>query len=218
MEINYAPHSIGENALMATLALPPGPHAAYLFDLDGTVADSMPLHYLSWSEAVAEYGGTFPEPLFYQMGGIPLLRTVELLNQRFGTDMAPADVVRRKESLYLDRLIHLKPVASVLPIIEEQSGKIPFAIVSGSPRVSIEATLARLGLAHHFPVIVGAEDYLHGKPDPEPFLKAAALLGVEPGNCLVFEDADAGIASAVAAGMPYVRIPQSRASGEPEVQ
>ena len=208
---------------MAALTLPPGPHAAYLFDLDGTVADSMPLHYLSWSEAVAEHGGTFPEALFYQMGGIPLLRTVELLNERYGTAMIPAEVVRRKESLYLDRLTHLKPVASVLAIIEAHSGKIPFAIVSGSPRASIHATLARLGLAHHFPVIVGAEDYVHGKPHPEPFLTAAALLGVEPGACLIFEDADAGITSAIAAGMAYVRIPQPRGvseprSGMPEVQ
>ncbi len=89
------------------------------------------------------------------------------------------------------------------------------AIVSGSPRASIEATLARLGLAHHFAAIVGAEDYTRGKPDPEPFLKAAALLGIEPGKCLVFEDADAGIASAEAAGMPYVRVPQPTLADEP---
>ena len=73
------------------------------------------------------------------------------------------------------------------------------------------------------PVIVGAEDYVHGKPHPEPFLTAAALLGVEPGACLIFEDADAGITSAIAAGMAYVRIPQPRGvseqgSGMPEVQ
>jgi HAD superfamily hydrolase (TIGR01509 family) len=192
-----------------SLSLPAGPHAAYLFDLDGTVADSMPLHYVSWARAVEEFGGHFPEALFYQMGGIPLPRTVELLNERFGTTMDPAKVVPRKEGLYLSMLSDLKPIPAVLAIVEAQAGKIPFAIVSGSPRASIFATLNTLGLLHYFPVIVGAEDYTHGKPDPEPFLKAAELLGVDPKQCLVFEDAEAGIQSAIAAGMDFVRIPQT---------
>jgi HAD superfamily hydrolase (TIGR01509 family) len=191
----------------SSLVLPPGPHTAFLFDLDGTVADSMPLHFVAWSQAIAEHGGQFPKPLFYQMGGIPLLRTVELLNERFNTTMDPATVVHRKESLYLEMLDQLQPVASVLAIIHEYAGKIPFAIVSGSPRASIHSTLTTLNLLDYFPVIVGAEDYTHGKPNPEPFLKAATLLGVPPETCLVFEDADAGIASAQAAGMQYVRIP-----------
>ncbi len=190
------------------LILPPGPHEAYLFDLDGTVADSMPLHFLSWSQAVREHGGQFPEPLFYQLGGIPLPRTVEILNERFGTAMVPAGVVHRKEALFHTMLDRVQPVASVLRVIERNAGRVPFAIVSGSPRATIHNTLATLGLAHFFPVIVGAEDYLHGKPAPEPFLKAASLLGVAPETCLVFEDANAGIESAKAAGMAWVRVPQ----------
>ena len=192
------------------LILPAGAYAAYLFDLDGTVADSMPIHFIAWSQAVREHGGHFPEPLFYQMGGIPLLRTVELLNERFQTEMHPEAVVHRKESLYLTMLDQLRPVASVLKVIEDNAGRIPYAIVSGSPRASIQSTLTKLGLVHHFPVVVGAEDYTHGKPDPEPFLKAAALLGIPPGRCLVFEDAEAGIASAKAAGMDFVQVPQSQ--------
>ena len=196
---------------MTALTLPPGPHEAYLFDLDGTVADSMPLHFIAWTKAVLEHGGQFPEPLFYEMGGIPLHRTVELLNERFGSAMHPPTVVSRKEALYLDMLAELKPVASVLAVIEANHGRLPYAIVSGSPRASIDATLSVLGLHHYFPIIVGAEDYTRGKPDPEPFLTAARLLGVVPERCLVFEDADAGIASAAAAGMEYVRVP-SRAN------
>lgn len=191
------------------LVLPDGDYAAYLFDLDGTVADSMPLHFVAWSKAIEEHGGQFPKPLFYEMGGIPLPRTVELLNERFGTAMDPAAVVHRKESLYLTMLDEVQPVASVLKVIEENAGRIPFAIVSGSPRNSIVKTLAVLGLAGYFQVIVGAEDYTRGKPSPEPFLRAAELLGVKAERCLVFEDAEAGIQAAVAAGMDCVRIPQS---------
>lgn len=191
------------------LLLPPGDFKAYLFDLDGTVADSMPLHFLSWTQAVTEAGGQFPEDLFYELGGVPLPRTVEILNERFGTHMPVMETVHRKESLYLEQLEHLTPVASVLEHIREAHGRIRFAIVSGSPRASIVGTLNRLGLSDCFPVLVGAEDYTHGKPSPEPFLVAAEKLGVAPKDCLVFEDADAGIASAEAAGMQWVRVPRT---------
>ena len=191
------------------LQLPQGAYSAYLFDLDGTVADSMPLHYRSWQAAVAEHGGTFPDELFYAWGGIPLHRTVEMLNERLGYKLSPDEVVRRKEELYFALLPELKPVAAVLACVEAEHGRIPFAIVSGSPRASIHRTLETLGLVDRFAVIVGAEDYTHGKPHPEPFLTAAARLGVPAHECLVFEDADAGIASAEAAGMDWVRVPPS---------
>ena len=192
------------------LVLPEGPFAAFLFDLDGTVADSMPLHYVSWRKAVEEAGGQFPEDVFYELGGIPLPRTVEILNERYGTAMAPAAVVARKEGLYLGMLDRLTPVGPVLRVMETWVGRVAFAIVSGSPRASIDGTLARLGLEAYFPVVVGAEDYREGKPAPEPFLTAAARLGVAPEQCLVFEDAEAGVQSAEAAGMQWVRIVPKR--------
>ncbi len=189
------------------LAIPSGPFRAYLFDMDGTVADTMPLHYLSWVQAVKEQGGHFPEELFYQLGGVPLPRTVEILNERFGLRMPPQKTAERKEALYIENLKEVAPVASVLHYVERDHGRIPFAIVSGSPRATIVHTLTMMGLLDRFDVLVGAEDYTHGKPHPEPFLTAAARLGVEPGGCLVFEDAEAGIESATAAGMQSVRVP-----------
>lgn len=195
---------------MDSLLLPAGDFKAYLFDMDGTVADTMPLHFLSWTQAVEEAGGNFPEDLFYAWGGVPLLGVVRNLNRHFGYSLDPAAVAHRKESLYLSMLDQVTPVASVLEHIHAQHGKIPFAIVSGSPRESIRRTLTTLNLLDYFPVIVGAEDYTHGKPDPEPFLTAAQRLNVPPANCLVFEDADAGIRSAEAAGMQWVRVPFER--------
>jgi len=192
------------------LAIPLKPYRAYLFDLDGTVADSMPLHLRSWQQAVEEHGGHFPIDLFYEWGGMPLVKSVELLNERFGYRMIPADVVRRKEQLYYELLPELEPIHSVLAHVLKQHGRIPLAIVSGSPCAGIHNTLTRLGLLDRFDVLIGSEDYTHGKPHPEPFLTAAARLNVAPADCLVFEDADAGIASAEAAGMDWVRVPVSR--------
>ena len=189
------------------LPIPDGNFRAYLFDLDGTVADSMPLHLVSWQQATRDFGGSFPEDLFWQWGGIPLPKTVQMLNERFGYHMRPQEVVDHKEQLYLTMLDQLRPIDSVVAHVARQRGHLPMAIVSGSPRLTVLRTLETLGLADAFQVIVAAEDYTHGKPDPEPFLNAARLLDVSPADCLVFEDAEAGIQSAQAAGMPWVRVP-----------
>jgi HAD superfamily hydrolase (TIGR01509 family) len=189
------------------LPIPSGTFRAYLFDLDGTVADSMPLHLITWQQAARDFGGTFPEDLFWQWGGIPLPKTVEMLNERFGYTMDPAVVVPHKEQLYLQMIDRVHPIASVAAHVALQRGKLPMAIVSGSPRLTIERTLEALHLRDAFDAVVAAEDDTHGKPHPEPFLRAAELLHIPPADCLVFEDADAGIQAAQAAGMQWVRVP-----------
>jgi beta-phosphoglucomutase family hydrolase len=194
------------------LLLPAGEFKAYLFDLDGTVADSMPLHFRAWTQAVNDAGGAFPEDVFYELGGVPIVRVVEILNERYGYTMPAEQVAHKKEELYLTLIHEVQPVASVVAHVKAMHGKIPLAIVSGSPRASIESTLRTLGLSEYFDTLVGAEDYKRGKPDPEPFLTAAARLGVEPKDCLVFEDADAGIAAAKAAGMHWVHVPRTSLS------
>ena len=195
------------NIAAEALPIPDRPFGAYLFDLDGTIADSMPLHLTSWQQAVREHGGDFPEELFWAWGGMPLPRTVEMLNERFGYHMSAPEVVHRKEQLYLEMLDRVRPVASVAAHISAQHGRIPLAVVSSSPRLSIVRTLTTLHLLDCFDTIVSAEDYTHGKPDPEPFLTAAQKLNVPPADCLVFEDADLGIQAAEAAGMSWVRVP-----------
>ena len=190
------------------LELPAGEFRAYLFDLDGTVADTMPQHFIAWTESLADYGASLSESLFYEMGGVPPLKVVSMLNERFGYTLDPETVVADKEVRFLSNIGDVQPIASVLAHIVAQQGRIPMAIVSGSPRDNVEKTLAVLGLTDRFDALVCAEDYTHGKPDPEPFLTAAKLLHVAPEHCLVFEDADAGIASAKAAGMQWVRVPQ----------
>jgi beta-phosphoglucomutase family hydrolase len=191
------------------LTLPAGPFRAYLFDMDGTIADSMPLHYIAWKQALAEYGcPLFPEDLFYSWGGMPVREIVATLNQRHSLSMPIEEVAHRKEGLYYELLPQLTAVPEVLEQIEEAHQRIPFAVVSGSTRESVTKSLDVLGLRDKFVVLVCAGDYKNAKPDPEPFLLAAKKLNVPPASCLVFEDTAMGIQAATAAGMQSVRILQ----------
>jgi HAD superfamily hydrolase (TIGR01509 family) len=188
------------------LNLPPGPFRAYLFDCDGTIADSMPLHYIAWKKALGEWGCTFPEDIFYAWGGKPAAKIISDLNEMQGLNMPVESLAEHKENLYFSLLPELKPIPEVLEIIQAQHGQIPFAVVSGGRRNSVTSSLTTLGLVDRFETIVGAEDYEHGKPAPDAYLIAAARLGIAPKDCLVFEDTDMGIEAATAAGMASVKV------------
>ncbi len=181
------------------LKLPTGPFAAYLFDCDGTIADSMPLHYRAWKQALGEWNCEFKEDMFYAWGGMPVAEIIATLNRQQGLNMPVEAVSKRKESLYFALLPQLNAVPEVLEHIENAHGRIPFAVVSGSTRDSVTASLASLNLLDRF--------YKQSKPDSEGFLLAASRLGVNPKDCLVFEDTEMGIQAATAAGMASVKVP-----------
>ena len=134
---------------------------------------------------------------------------IATLNEERGLNMPVKDVSRRKEELYFESLPQLKAVPEVLEHIEASHGRIPLAVVSGSARDSVTASLKMLKILDRFDTLVCAGDYQKSKPDPEPFLIAAQRLGIAPEDCLVFEDTDLGIQAATAAGMASVRVPQS---------
>ncbi|HEX4380693.1 MAG TPA: HAD-IA family hydrolase [Candidatus Acidoferrum sp.] len=189
------------------LKLPAGKFAAYLFDCDGTIADSMPLHYIAWKQALGKWNCEFDEQLFYAWGGMPTSEIIATLNKRDGLEMVVETVCTEKENLYYKLLPQLKAVAEVVEHIEAQHRRIPFAVVSGGTRESVVASLTAVNLLDRFDVLVCAGEYKKGKPDPEPFLLAAEKLGVNPKDCLVFEDTEMGIQAATAAGMASVRVP-----------
>ncbi|NLU77708.1 HAD-IA family hydrolase [Micromonospora sp. HNM0581] len=192
------------------LPLPTGEFQAYLFDCDGTIVDSMPQHYTAWRDTLDRWGCAFPEDLFYAWAGRPTTDIVVALNERHGLDMPVATVVAHREARFQQLLPAATGIPGVLRHIDDAHGRIPFAVVSGSTREAVTASLEALGILDRFDVLVCAGDYSRPKPDPEPFLRAAELLGVPPASCLVFEDADLGIAAATAAGMAAVRVPQPR--------
>jgi beta-phosphoglucomutase family hydrolase len=190
------------------LEIPAGIFHAYLFDCDGTIADSMPLHYIAWKKALAEWNCDFDQRLFYSWGGKPVRKIIADLNELHGVQMPVEALAARKEAFYLELLPQLKAIPAVLEQILAQYGRIPLAVVSGSRRDSVIGSLTALGILDKFDTLVCAEDYVHGKPAPDCFLLAAERLGVEPANCLVFEDTALGIEAATAAGMTSVLVPQ----------
>ena len=188
------------------LPLPPGEFKAYLFDCDGTVVDSMPLHYLAWRRALDAFSVDFPEELFYEWGGKPVEEILRDLSRAQGIQL-PVETASIKEGYFHEALPQLTVVAEVLEHIEHSHGRIPFAIVSGGGRESVERSLAQLGLLARFETLVCAEDYTRAKPNPEPYLLAAERLRIAPAHCLVFEDTQLGVDAAVAAGMSWVKVP-----------
>jgi beta-phosphoglucomutase-like phosphatase (HAD superfamily) len=189
------------------LKLPDGRFEAYLFDCDGTIADSMPLHYLAWKAALGKWNCPFEEELFYAWGGKPTDEIISDLNKIHGLKMPVEDVAHQKEELYYELLPQLKVVPEVLEHIDARYGQIPYAVVSGGRLPAVTASLTALGLMDRFDTMVCAGDYEKSKPNPEPFLLAAKRLGVPPEACLVFEDTEMGIQAATAAGMASVRVP-----------
>lgn len=190
------------------LALPEGDFKAYLFDCDGTIVNSMPLHYKAWTRILAEYNCPFPETLFYSWGGRPIREIFASLNEMHGLRMPIEELATRKEAHYYSILHELEAVPEVLEHIHDAHGRVPFAVVSGSARDSVVKSLDTLKILDRFETLVCAGDYENAKPHPEPFLLAAKRLGVAPEDCIVFEDTDMGIEAATAAGMASVRILQ----------
>lgn len=189
------------------LPIPAGTFRAYLFDCDGTIVDSMPLHYIAWKTSLAEYNCVYEEKLFYAWGGRPIREIIRLLNEMQGLDLPIDEVAEKKEALYHQLLPQLQGIPEVIEHIDAQHGRIPFAVVSGSRRSSVVGSLSVLGLLDKFDTLVCAEDYERGKPAPDGFLLAAERLGVAPSECLVFEDTELGIEAATAAGMASVKVP-----------
>lgn len=195
------------NPYSFSLELPPGDFDAFIFDCDGTLADTMPTHFKAWQIALGKAASDFPEAMFYELGGVPTARIVEILNERHGYSMPVAETVAHKEALFLELSVQVAAIEPVVALARQWHGRKPLAVASGDHRRIVLNTLKALGIGHLFQTVVCSEDYLRGKPHPDPFLEAARRLGVTAERCLVFEDTQTGIQAATAAGMASVLVP-----------
>jgi beta-phosphoglucomutase-like phosphatase (HAD superfamily) len=194
----------------AALLIPDREFGAYIFDCDGTLADTMPLHYRAWTRLVTELGGSFPEELFYESGGKPTVQILRMLRDEHGLKVDDVErAAERKETYFLEMLPEVKPIEPVIAIARRWYGIKPLAVASGGVRTQIEQTLDALGIRSLFSAVVCVEDYARGKPFPDPFLEAAKRLNVIAADCVAFEDSPLGVQAAVAAGMECVFVPRA---------
>ncbi len=178
---------------------------ALLFDCDGTLVDSMPIHVDAWQVTLRDYGVDLPKSFIDARAGMPTEKIVEQMNIEFGVSH-PVKIVKEKEARYVARINEVEPVDVVLATAEAHRGRLPMAVASGSVRSIVKLSLETVGALHLFPVLVTADDPIPGKPAPDIFLEAARQLHVEPAKCHVFEDGDQGIAAARTAGMTWTDV------------
>ena len=198
------------------LDIPPGDFAGYIFDLDGTLVDTMPLHYRAWDAAMRGVGLRCPldEDLFYSLGGVPTRRVAELIAKHYGLTIEVEHVFQTKERLFTEIRSDAKLIEPVAAFARRVAKSHPVSIASGGTTDIVHPMLKLTGLAEIFPVVVTADDVVHGKPAPDMFLLAAKRMGVEPDRCLVFEDAEPGMRAAEAAGMQWVRVASRNSGGQ----
>ncbi|ODA32843.1 HAD family hydrolase [Planctopirus hydrillae] len=180
---------------------------AIIFDCDGTLGDSMPMHYVAWVETLTPYGATMSEDEFYAMGGWPTKIVAQTMLDRFDIKTDLGTMVKHKEKLFVQKLSEVPPVPQVVEVVHYYHGKIPLAVATGGlPEVCL-GVLKSIGLSPKlFNTIVTCEDVQSHKPEPEIFLEAARRLNVPPDRCIVFEDVDPGIEAARRAGMVSIDV------------
>lgn len=193
------------------LNIPAGDFAGFVFDLDGTLIDTMPLHYRAWSEAMKRAGLTtvLNEDLFYSFGGVPTHRVAQLFGEHYKLPLNADKVTVEKEALYLKLLPEVKPIKPVVDFLKRMAPTHPCAIATGgNPEIALPAIEAA-GLTKYFKAVITPCDVPpgRGKPEPDMFLLAAERMGVPAKKCLAFEDAEPGMRAARAAGMQVVHVP-----------
>lgn len=174
---------------------------ALIFDLDGTLADTMPVHFMAYKIMLSKYGIDYTYEMFMSLAGVPAVGTIEKINEIFGTSLNPEEVGHAKEAEY-EKIMHkMKPIDPVVDLVKKYQGKLPMAVGTGGYHRLAWKTLEIIGLDKYFDILVSAEDVVNHKPHPDTFLRCAELMEVKPEDCQVFEDGEPGMKAAKAAGM-----------------
>jgi beta-phosphoglucomutase family hydrolase len=174
---------------------------ALIFDLDGTLSDSLPVHLATWNLVGEKYGFVFDPQIIHEMTGRPTIEFAQRVVEQYGLNADPHELVRVKQQAFWSMANLLQPIDEVVSVVKENYGRIPMCVGTGAGRKSAMVQLETLDLLRYFEAVVSADDVKKHKPEPETFLECARLMGVEPEYCQVFEDGVLGIEAAEKAGM-----------------
>ena len=177
-----------------------------IFDFDGTLADTMPLHWKAWGRVMEKHGITITEERFYGLGGVPARDIIRMLADEQGVAIDLPEAVLDKGQFYLDILHEAELIEITMTIVREHHGKLPMGIATGGSRSIVTQVIEKLGIGHYFDALVTNEDIENQKPAPDIFLEAARRIGVAPENCRAYEDTDLGMQAIRSAGMDAVDV------------
>jgi beta-phosphoglucomutase family hydrolase len=177
-----------------------------IFDCDGTLADTMPLHWRAWQVVASKYKLHFPEDRFYSLGGVPSRDILQMLAKEQGVTLDHIAAAHEKEDTYLPLMAQVMPIYAVVDIALANHGKIPMAVASGGTQPIIIGVLEHLKIRYLFDAVVTSEMVKNQKPAPDIFLEAARRIGVEPKFCRAYEDTDLGLQAIRSAGMEAVDV------------
>jgi beta-phosphoglucomutase family hydrolase len=184
---------------------------ALIFDLDGTLSDSMGVHIASWNKIGEKYGFQFDPEIYYEMTGSPTIEFARKIIEKHNIDADPEEIVKLKQGKFWETVNLIEPMDEIISVVKKYHGRLPMSVGTGASRKSAVLQLEALGIKSYFNYIVTADDVENHKPDPDTFLKCAGLMNVAPSSCQVFEDGDLGIEAAKKAGMivtdvrPYLK-------------
>jgi HAD superfamily hydrolase (TIGR01509 family) len=174
---------------------------ALIFDLDGTLSDSLPVHIASWHAVCEKLNCTFDEQIMVEMTGAPTILFAERIVREQNLKITPEELVVLKQQEFWQKINQIKPHDTVIDLMKKAHGTMPMSIGTGASRMSAMLQMKELGIDELFDFIVTADDVDRHKPEPDTFLKCADLMGVEPQFCQVFEDGELGMQAAKTAGM-----------------
>jgi HAD superfamily hydrolase (TIGR01509 family) len=180
---------------------------AVIFDLDGVLIDSEPLHAMADNKLLDESGINVPENYFDRFVGWTNKAMWEQIKKEFPLNTGYEELTERQMVLKLSLLeeMNYEPVRGITELLEAlKMNHIPMAIASSSPRQFIEAVIEKIGIGHYLTSWISGEEVEHSKPEPDIFLRAAELLNVHPDVCVVIEDSASGTIAAKRAGMKCI--------------